>query len=265
MPPCSPSLCLFPLCAFCLTLASGVSATFLQRFQTMPFPLPTCLQKRAKKWHSLPLVLFAQPLPFFLTVVSTTCVYGGGVYAHMWWDKSRENPFFTTPVLFLQPPGLFVGVCPPPLVLLPWVVGVQLSTAINAGLVLLAFEADSLLYSVIALFHNCLLLAFCVCVCKCVYRGCCTHLAPAHVSVRGWTWKRKLRLAGWTIMSSFGCNCLTNVGEKGEKMDQHGREGVFWNAKQTQIKLCLVSRLLAWEFYGWIEILYSLCNFAIIL
>lgn len=76
---------------------------------------------------------------------------------------------------------------PPPLVLLPWVVGVQLSAQINGGLVLLAFEADSLLHSVIALFHTCLLLAFSVCVCVqvCVYHG--THLAPVHVSERGWT------------------------------------------------------------------------------
>lgn len=57
---------------------------------------------------------------------------------------------------------------PPPLVLLPWVVGVQLSARINGGLVLLAFEADSLLHSVIALLHTCLLLAFSVCTSVCL-------------------------------------------------------------------------------------------------
>lgn len=50
----------------------------------------------------------------------------------------------------------------PPLVLLPCAKGVQLSAEINGGLVLLAFQADSVLYSVIGLFHTCLLLAVCV-------------------------------------------------------------------------------------------------------
>lgn len=47
--------------------------------------------------------------------------------------------------------------------LLPWVVGVQLSAEINGSLVLLAFEADSLLYSVIALSPHLSFIAF-VCV-----------------------------------------------------------------------------------------------------
>ncbi len=66
--------------------------------------------------------------------------------------------------------------------LLPCVVGVQLSAKINGGLVLLAFEADSLLHSVIALFHTCLLLAFSVCpsVCTLVV----AHIWPLSMSQR---------------------------------------------------------------------------------
>lgn len=61
--------------------------------------------------------------------------------------------------------------------LLPWVVCLQLSAEINGSLVLLAFKVGSLLYSVIALSHTCLLLVLCVC----VYRGGCTHLALVRV------------------------------------------------------------------------------------
>ena len=68
--------------------------------------------------------------------------------------------------------------------LLLCVVGVQLSAKINGGLVLLAFEAGSLLYSVIALFHTCLLLAFCVCVSKCVFTMVVVHIWPLSMSQR---------------------------------------------------------------------------------
>lgn len=52
-----------------------------------------------------------------------------------------------------------------------------------------------------------------LCVSKCVlFTGAVVHIWPLSMSVRGWTWKRSQRLADRTIMASFGCNCLTNVG-----------------------------------------------------
>lgn len=102
---------------------------------------------------------------------------------------------------------------------LPWAEAVQLSAQINGGPVLPVFEVDSLLCSIIALFHTCLLLAFGVC----MYHAHCTHLVPVHVSLRGWTLKRRMRAA-----DLFGCNCLTNVGEKGGKcVDMEKKWGVI--------------------------------------
>lgn len=230
------SLCVFPSCALCLNLASGVPATFLLRFFQQCHFNSGLVCSSKQKWHSLPLVQFAhsvpeqQPPSFSCITVQRVCIEVV-LYLYMWEDKNTQQTRFYYPCpVFIPPHPVYCFVCfPPPLVLLPCVVGVQLSAKINGGLVLLAFEADSLLYSVIALFHTCLLLAFCVCVCLqvCVYYGCCTHLAPVHVSEKGWTWKRRLRLADWTIMSSFGCNCLTNVGEKGEKWTAMEEKGVF--------------------------------------
>lgn len=65
--------------------------------------------------------------------------------------------------------------------------GVQLSAEINGGLVLfcfsLALEADGLLYSVIALFHTCPLLAFCMCTSVCLL-WLFVHIWPLSLSLR---------------------------------------------------------------------------------
>lgn len=86
---------IFPLCAFCLNLASGV---FRCDFQLCHFHSGlVCSSKQ--KWHSLPLVLFAQlrpstTAPFLQLCKSTTCVSEGCVYLHMWWDKNTAQTRF---------------------------------------------------------------------------------------------------------------------------------------------------------------------------
>lgn len=130
---------------------------------------PVCSSKQ--KWHSLPLVLFAQlrpsttaPIFFKQLCNSTTCAYEGCASVCVYEIKHSANTF----LLLLSCSHASLSCVCLPLVLLPWVVGVQLSAEINGGLVLLALEADSLLYSVIALFHTCLLLAFCMCTSVCL-------------------------------------------------------------------------------------------------
>lgn len=63
--------------------------------------------------------------------------------------------------------------------------------------------------------------------------------------------RRRPSPADETIESRFGCNCLTNVGEKGQKWG-------IWNAKQTQIKLCLTISSLPWYAPGMLNSLLYL-------
>lgn len=129
---------------------------------------PVCSSKQ--KWHSLPLVLFAQLRPsttapiFLNSCVTVQLVRMKVVPVCVYKIKHSANTF----LLLLSCSHASLSCVCLPLVLLPWVVGVQLSAEINDGLVLLALEADSLLYSVIALFHTCLLLAFCMCTSVCL-------------------------------------------------------------------------------------------------
>lgn len=150
------SLCVFPLC-FLLKRGLRCFSNIFAAISSDAISTPSLFAIASKNCILLPLVLFAQlspstTAPFLQLCNSTTCPYVGCVYLNMWWDKKHTTCFYYPCPVF-----------PPPLVLLPCVVGTQLSAKINGGLVLLAFEADSLLYSVIALFHTCLLLALCVC------------------------------------------------------------------------------------------------------
>lgn len=64
----------------------------------------------------------------------------------MKYNTKQTHFYYPCPVLI--PPYLVCRCAFPsylPLVLLPWLVGVQLSAEINGGLVLLALEADSML------------------------------------------------------------------------------------------------------------------------
>lgn len=89
-----------------------------------------------------------------------------------------------------------------------------------------SFVSVPCVFSLIALFHTCLLLALC---------GYWTHLALVHVPEVDRDLKE---LQFGTVTSSYGHNCLTNVGENGRRMGRHKGMWVF----EMQNELNFLSR-----------------------